>query len=95
MLPALIRACNEQIARIVGGSYQLAAVEAAETAAQFARLVCDPFELTEIREFAYVSLFHVSGKPFGQWPVNLERPLLLDVRIPDDIDWSFVRSYLK
>jgi len=58
-----------------------------------ARVVFDAGESFEVRFAAYISLYGVRGVPITPWPGLLTRPPTLP-RIPQDIDLSFVESFL-
>lgn len=57
-----------------------------------ARIVRNEVLPSSIRFTAYNGLFQVSGRPVGTWPA-MQR-VLEQFRFPEDVDWSFVDSFL-
>jgi len=58
-----------------------------------AQVVLDEMQAPEARRGAYLGLYHVRGRCF-QWPRDLNDPPTV-LRIPEDIDWSFVKSFCR
>ena len=56
-----------------------------------ARIVFDEAESRRIRERAYFSLLTVNGETFDHMPLAES---VINFRMPEDVDWGFVRSFL-
>ena len=49
---------------------------------------------TPLRRCAYLALFTLRGRIMPPWPGSQAKPPTM-LRIPEDIDWTFVKSFLQ
>ena len=72
-----------------------AETDAAETGQLLAHIVCNQSQPLDIRKHAHAGLFGLRARRHGPWVDGWLEATSPEFRIPDDVDWSFVRSFLK